>query len=626
MTKKPEVVFFYGPPFSGKALFFKHHFSQTHKKINPAELFEATPSLSHREVILKVVNTLNEGHSVVVDDENSSKIKRKSYMAIIRKKVGLCNFRVIYFHIAPSSGLFICYWAREWELACQFELSLIKLSDMEVEQWFQNNTEPPSEEEGFNKIDKVDVQLVCDTPYKFVVPALFFQWEGLFQCQEEQTNIHKAVINVVKKWSHNNLWGRVVLLKLSEKQSCEGGKTCEWLKKMKQLTCELVTQVNMPIFLVHLCSYLWEFSRPPNPGLFAWLQRLHNIDLSNKATFFIHSSDDHSKAATAAGVKCIKANKLLQNPSMIDTVHCGVAARVPECVSKAKLTWLDSQGRPEARIPLFREAVSSHDRTGENKVSSNCVTVTNKSYTHGICFKDFASLERFNLQYKQAAIPTESVSGDLFNYEGCPVELSARRTEKQSSEDNTMCFSGTPGTPVAPLHKSPVRSKIDERKPPDTICPTFVVKSLTTEKIESHAFSLGHFRRGEGCTRLIRNVRSKTVEDGVLFSAKCIGSQDQLYDVSVVLNEKGVVRASCTCADPASKQGRCKHGVALLLRCKKEKNSASSGEDRVKKTKPEHSSSTKHCKRLKAKKKLETTMYFLSPEELLQTAQEILHK
>lgn len=32
------------------------------------------------------------------------------------------------------------------------------------------------------------------------------------------------------------------------------------------------------------------------------------------------------------------------------------------------------------------------------------------------------------------------------------------------------------------------------------------------------------------------------------------------------------MRASCTCADPASKQGRCKHGVALLLRCKKEKN------------------------------------------------------
>ena len=27
-------------------------------------------------------------------------------------------------------------------------------------------SEPLSEEEGFSKIDKVDVQLVCDTPYK----------------------------------------------------------------------------------------------------------------------------------------------------------------------------------------------------------------------------------------------------------------------------------------------------------------------------------------------------------------------------------------------------------------------------------------------------------------------------
>ena len=32
--------------------------------------------------------------------------------------------------------------------------------------WFFFYSEPVSEEEGFSKIDKVDVQLVCDTPYK----------------------------------------------------------------------------------------------------------------------------------------------------------------------------------------------------------------------------------------------------------------------------------------------------------------------------------------------------------------------------------------------------------------------------------------------------------------------------
>lgn len=108
------------------------------------------------------------------------------------------------------------------------------------------------------------------------------------------------------------------------------------------------------------------------------------------------------------------------------------------------------------------------------------------------------------------------------------------------------------------------------------------------------------------------------------------------------------MRASCTCADPASKQGRCKHGIALLLRSKEEKNinatddrcppsnvddvtmrsakSASTCGDPVKRTKTEDSFSTTRCKRLKVKKKLETTMYFLSTEELLQTAQEILHE
>lgn len=46
--------------FKGKALFYCYHFSQTHEKINPGELFEADPSLSLRAVILKVVNALNK--------------------------------------------------------------------------------------------------------------------------------------------------------------------------------------------------------------------------------------------------------------------------------------------------------------------------------------------------------------------------------------------------------------------------------------------------------------------------------------------------------------------------------------------------------------------------------------
>lgn len=141
-------------------------------------------------------------------------------------QVPRCSCRAIHFHASASCGQFICQWAREWQLAYQFELSSfntsLKQSENEVEQWFEKRTgmmyilnhqyhsdafnwkfnilitfqnislistvgykrystvylftkvlwlyfhdlEPPNEEEGFRKIDKVDVRLICDTPYK----------------------------------------------------------------------------------------------------------------------------------------------------------------------------------------------------------------------------------------------------------------------------------------------------------------------------------------------------------------------------------------------------------------------------------------------------------------------------
>ena len=54
---------------------------------------------------------------------------------------------------------------------------------------------------------------------------------------------------------------------------------------MSTLTDRIVVcifQVTIPVFFLHVCSFMWQFSRPPNPGLFACLQRLHNIDLLNR--------------------------------------------------------------------------------------------------------------------------------------------------------------------------------------------------------------------------------------------------------------------------------------------------------------------------------------------------------
>ena len=47
-------------------------------------------------------------------------------------------------------------------------------------------------------------------------------------------------------------------------------------------------QTDVPVYFVHFCSFMAKFSRPPDPGLFAWLQKLHTIDLSSRVRSWPH--------------------------------------------------------------------------------------------------------------------------------------------------------------------------------------------------------------------------------------------------------------------------------------------------------------------------------------------------
>lgn len=58
---------------------------------------------------------------------------------------------------------------------------------------------------------------------QFVVPALFLQWEGLFDHAEEvQCNAKRVTIGIIGKWSQSNPCGRVIVFHLSAKQPCPG--------------------------------------------------------------------------------------------------------------------------------------------------------------------------------------------------------------------------------------------------------------------------------------------------------------------------------------------------------------------------------------------------------------------
>ncbi|KAK2549482.1 hypothetical protein P5673_030023 [Acropora cervicornis] len=595
-----EVVFLCGPPFSGKELYYAQHFSQTHQRIRPQELFQADPFLGLRAVTLKVANLLNKGHSVVIDDGNSNKKTRKSYFNILKNKVPN-----LYFTAVLSLSCFICHI--DWVIL-----------------WCNGISDTPDEEEGFNEIIQVEVQLICDTPFKFVVPALFLQWESLFQDKEEgRSHLHNAAIAAINKWSHS-------------------GK-CACVDEMKEVVKELATKGSVPVFFVHVCAFPWNFERPPNPGLFAWLQRLHTIDLSHRATFFVWSHDSYHNAAMAAGIKCIKASKLFKSPEMINSVLCGLTSQLPLYVKNARLIWSGSLHRLAACVPLFHRVASFHDST-----NARDVMVTNNQFYHGVYFKDLETFQSYNSRYQEVAIPTEPASKDLFKKKSCQVP----------SEQDTCTKEGTPLNIDINTYKleaakiSPDKQSVDKTmvQPSTSGVNRRIdfVTSLTREDIQSVAQSAGRFRRGGACAKLIRSVSTSVEQDGMLFSGKC-----QLYDVSALLSDKGIVHASCSCPDIASQLGKCKHAIGLLLWCKNENNvkdmndissltdkgnirhwkegatNVKSGSDasRGRRRAGDHIPPSKLCnKRVKTKTNADTTLYCLSPEELLQTAKEIVEE
>lgn len=58
---------------------------------------------------------------------------------------------------------------------------------------------------------------------QFVVPALFLQWEGLFDDAEEvQCNAKRVAIDIIEKWSQSNSFGRVIVFHVRPKQLCPG--------------------------------------------------------------------------------------------------------------------------------------------------------------------------------------------------------------------------------------------------------------------------------------------------------------------------------------------------------------------------------------------------------------------
>ena len=67
-------------------------------------------------------------------------------------------------------------------------------------------------------------------------------------------------------------------------------------------------QLSTCIYLIFPSHAQGAFCIPPKPGLLAFLQRLHHLDLHARATMYLYHTQSHMNMARSAGVQHIKAS------------------------------------------------------------------------------------------------------------------------------------------------------------------------------------------------------------------------------------------------------------------------------------------------------------------------------
>ncbi|XP_038045636.1 uncharacterized protein LOC119720149 [Patiria miniata] len=411
MAKPVEVVMLFGPPFAGKTAYCKHHLSTSHERISAIDQFKEDPTLGLRQVILKIVALLKQGKSVVIDDENWSRSTRQSYVTSISSKVPNCKFRCIKFN---SDGPLSLRWMHQWSLAKSLlnldETSLNDLAQREarISQWLGEDVagkrpEFPTAQGGLNLQD-VRVRLTAEVDYKFEVPALFIQWEGIVQPNDARTNqCMEGTREVLQTWTSCNPWGRIIIIsgRSHSDDSTSRMSSKEIVMDMKQSLMELCQSVPCPIYSTLLPdpnSSSSSFATPPQPGLLAFLQRFHHIHLWHRGSLYLHRTKDHADCAQAAGVKCLKAAAALKSPRLVYQSQCSSRDDVNSILKDIKLIGPSGSGqlRSTPRIPLYSETVASGD-DGCFFRESIC------GRTLGICYKDRETLDKYQELYVETA-------------------------------------------------------------------------------------------------------------------------------------------------------------------------------------------------------------------------------
>ncbi|XP_060579485.1 uncharacterized protein LOC132736382 isoform X3 [Ruditapes philippinarum] len=396
----------------GKYTFYCREFRKTHEVLQPAKMFTRDPSLGFRDICLQIIKFLKEGKKIAIVDSNECKKTRLSYVKLLQKKCEHMSIAVV--SILPKYGCEQLFWTREQRLASEsavFETrdgctSEISVNDSRLTKWFSKDSdveikymhgivERPSESEGCTVIEK-HTGIYTMSVYKFEVPVIFIQWEVICELEDDNRGMSK-LSKALHLWADINICGRIIVV-------CDGSQvnTGEQTKIQQQANIDtsvssLIKQfTRCPVYVYHVVDrkQAGSYIVPPKPGILAFLQQRHCLNLHSRRSVYIFESSCHMNMAENAGVRHIKASRVIDHPSLLISSHAAVTPSIPEMLKTQKILPVQSSDKLPS-IPL----VQLKDTFSEKKISQNL--------QHGRCeymyAADFEMIERYNDSYIKSA-------------------------------------------------------------------------------------------------------------------------------------------------------------------------------------------------------------------------------
>ncbi|KAK3590230.1 hypothetical protein CHS0354_041296 [Potamilus streckersoni] len=447
-----DIVIFHGPKYTGQSLFFTEKLSETHVAVCPSEIFSKNPSLGLRDIMIHATKLLWEGKMIAFVDENASRAVRESYIKYMNRKHP--NKKICILELLPACGIDHLFWSREFsvaDMAAKIEcddqdINMVpaSLDDSQILKWFHDiddgpNTlchsekvDPPNKDEGV-EIKREKIPLMTNSVFKFEVPVLYIQWESI-QGDHSERRLEQNICKALRLWSQSNPCGRIIFI--HDGSQIKTGKTtlsqtrCEVREIMQNFVCQFT---ECPLYLLHLenADEAGEYATPPKPGLLAFLQRRHHLNLQSKSSIYLYQSTSHYQMAEGAGLQSIKVSRVVQNPSLVLSHNASAKATMPALLKdfqvKLDSRWSDA----DPIIPLYR----TRDKY-QNSFTSCYLGCGRREY---IFARDWDIVERYQKQYAEKARRVNDLESIIDARETCLLLTPSRGNDLQ----NTASISST---------------------------------------------------------------------------------------------------------------------------------------------------------------------------------------